>query len=174
MYFALGTSSICLGGLTAFSPVLPNVTEITTLFDHYKIKKVVTRLDWSMNAYDANGSIGYAAPLFYYVVDHDDVNNAQVSDLLQYPGVGTHSFLTNGYKPLIIEHTPRPLMDVAAAGVLTAYSPAEKNPYIRTLEPTVPHYGLKIACGSLGGSANTIIGYLLVTTYIDFEVIDPK
>lgn len=172
--FALGTSQVYTGGASTWGPATPVVSEITSLFDQYKILRVTTRFDWSMNAYQPTADISYAAPLLYYAVDHDDLQDANVAALLQYPGVGTHSFLTNGYKPLIIEHTPRPLVDVASTGILTAYAPSEKNPYISTSYPDVPHYGLKLAALSMGGSANATIGYLEITTFIDFEVINPK
>lgn len=172
--YALGSSDVRIGGVSIYVPGTPNVAEITSLFDQYKILRVTTRLDWSMNAYSPSADQTQALPIFYYVVDHDDSNDGTVADLLQYSGVGTHSFLTGGYKPLIITQTPRPLRDVASTGIATGYSPMERNPFIRTTEANVPHYGLKIALQNMGATVNANIGQLLMTTYIDFVAITPK
>ncbi len=173
--FAASVSTIRIGGVAIYSPTLPNSSEFANLFDQYKIKRVTTRLDWSINSYNPTANdVAAVVPLIFAAVDHDDSADAGVTDLLQYPGVITHSFLTNGYKPLIIKHTPRPLRDVAGTGITTDYSPMSNNPYLRTSGMTTPHYGLKIAGQSMGASVNTTVGYLLITSYFDLELINPK
>ncbi len=171
--FALSASNINLGGVGTFAPTCPSASEFSALFDQYKIIRVITRFDWSTNVVDP-ALIAYATPLLHAVVDHDDSLDAGVTDLLQYPGLVTHSFLTNGYTPLVLEHTPRPLRDVASTGVLTSYAPMEKNPFLRTTEMATPHYGVKAALGGMGASINAVIGYLSITTNIDVELINPK
>jgi hypothetical protein len=171
--FAASVSNINLGGVGTFSPTTPNSSEFSALFDQYRIKGITLRLDWDCNSYSVS-NISSAAPLLYVVADYDGSTDAAVSDLLQYPQVVTHSFMESGYKPLIMHIKPRPLMDIASTGVLTAYSPAKVAPFIDTSYMTVPHYGIKLASSGNGASTNAVVGYMQCTAYIDLEFINPR
>jgi hypothetical protein len=171
--FAASVSNINLGGVGTFGPTCPNSSEFGNLFDQYRIKGVTLRLDWDCNSYSVS-NIGSAAPILYVVADYDSSIDASVSDLLQYPQVVTHSFMTDGYKPLIMHIKPKPLVDIASTGVLTAYSPAKDAPFIDCGYLTVPHYGIKLAASGNGASANATVGYMQCTAYIDLEFINPR
>jgi len=174
MNFTASASDVRIGGVSVYTPSLPNTSEFTNLFDQWKIKQVTTRFDWSINTAQPSSDVSYASPLIFLVLDHDDSLDASVNDLLQYPGMVTHSFLTGGYKPLIVTHTPRPLRDVAGSGISTSYSPASSNPFISTTNLLTPHYGIKFAARSMGASVNAVIGQLLITCFIDMEFVNPK
>jgi hypothetical protein len=171
--FAASASNVNLGGVATYSPTLPNSSEFAGLFDQYRIVDVSLRIDYSINSVTPS-NISSTPPLLYIVYDYDNSGDAALSDLLQYPGVVTHCFLSNGYTPYISKLKPRPLMDVASTGVLTAYSPAKVAPYIDTSYMTVPHYGVKMSIASMGGSVNAIIGYLNITAFIDIELINTR
>lgn len=110
----------------------------------------------------------------YVVADYDDSSDANVSALLQYPGVRTHSFYENGYTPMIFTISPKPLKDVAGLGVTTTYSPDTSMPFIRTAEMTTPHYGIKIATQTIGGSSASVTGFVMFTAFIDLEFVGVK
>jgi hypothetical protein len=171
--FAASASQLYIGGTLFSGPAIPNASEFANFFDQYRMHGVTMRIDWNYNSYPvASGTA--VAPLIYYIADYDDSTSATVSDMLQYPGVQTHSFLENGYKPLIVHIKPKPLRDIASTGILTAYGPMTVAPWIRTADLTTPHYGLKFCASQfgLGGTAQT--GSISMTCYIDLEFANPK
>lgn len=114
------------------------------------------------------------APLIYYVADYDDSGSAIRTDLLQYPNVNPHSFLTNGYSPLIVHVKSKPLRDVASTGVLTAYAPMTTAPWIHTADLMTPHYGLKFCASQFNYGGTADVGSIQIITYIDMEFVNPK
>jgi len=171
--FGASSSSINLGGVGVYGPTTPNSAELSNLFDQFKITNVTLRIDWDYNSYPVSSGTA-VAPLIYYAADYDDSGSSPVSTLLQYPGVQTHSFLENGYRPLIVMVKPKPLRDIANTGVLTSYGPMTAAPWIRTSEMTTPHYGLKFCAAQFGVGGNTYIGNIAITAYIDMEFANPK
>lgn len=171
--FAGSVSNVNIGGVSVYGPNTPNASELSSLFDQYRITGVTLRIDWDYNSYPVSSGQS-VAPLIYYVADYDDSQGAIVTDLLQYPGVQTHSFLQDGYTPLIVSVKPRPLRDIASTGILTAYGPMTTAPWIRTADMTTPHYGLKFCASqfSIGGTLQT--GSIQITAYIDLEFANPK
>jgi hypothetical protein len=171
--FAASVSNINLGGVGTYAPTTPNSSEFAAIFDQYRIKRVTVRMDWDLDSFSYT-NLAQVAPLLFVVADYDSSVDAAVNDLMQYPGLINHSFMQNGYSPLIVELSPRPLMDVASTGVLTAYAPSKVTPFIDTSYMTVPHYGIKVSCVNMGASQNAVVGYLQITAYIDLEFINPK
>jgi len=171
--FSGSVSNINLGGVGVYGPTLPNSSEFSAIFDQWRITSVTLRADWNMNSFSP-ANVNDTPPLLYYIADYDDSTDAAVQALLQYPGVRTHSFLQNGYSPMIFTIKPKPLKDVAGTGVLTTYAPDTTMPFIRTAEMTTPHYGIKIATQTMGASSTSVTGYLMLTAYIDLEFVGVK
>lgn len=171
--FAGSASDIRVGGVSTFGPTLINSSEFSALFDQWRINSVTLRFDWNSNSYSPVDNAA-VAPLLYYAPDYDDVNDAGVSSLVQYPSVRTHSFLQNGYTPLVYTFSPKPLRDVAGSGLLTSYAVENGKPFIGTGYLTTPYYGFKLAAAAFGGSGSTTIGQVLITCYTDLEFINPK
>lgn len=171
--FAASSSTIFIGGAAIYGPTTPGSAELSALFDQYKMTQVTVRIDWDYNSYPVSSGVA-VAPLMYYVADYDDSNSALIAALLQYPGVKTHSFLENGYKPLITSIRPKPLRDIASTGILTAYGPMTNAPWIRTSDMTTPHYGLKFCASNFGLGGTALIGNITITAYIDMELANPK
>lgn len=171
--FGASVSTINLGGIGVYGPSTPSSTELSNLFDQYRMVGATIRIDWDYNSYPVSSGTA-VAPLLYYVADYDDSGSATVSDLLQYPGVQTHSFLENGYKPLIVHIKPKPLRDIASTGLLTAYGPMTTAPWIRTADMTTPHYGLKFCASQFGLGGTSKIGSINITAFIDLDFANPK
>jgi len=170
--FACSASNINIGGVAVYGPATPNSAEFANLYDQYRLAGITLRIDWDYNSYSpATGSA--VAPLLYYAADYDDSGSTLVSGLLQYPGLVTHSFLENGYKPLITSVRPKVLRDVASTGLLTAYAPATA-PWISTGYMTVPHYGLKFCSSQFGLGGSSLSGSITITCFIDLEFANPK
>lgn len=171
--FALSVSNVNIGGVAFYGPNTPNYSEFVNLFDQYRIRRVILRVDWDFNAYSpANTTL--TAPLIYHMADYDESTSVVLTDILQYPKVNVHSFMQNGYSPLIVEVIPRPLTDIASTGVLTAYGPTIQSPWIRTSEATTPHYGIKMVASNFGIATASVIGTANFTCYIDFDCCNPK
>lgn len=162
-----------MGGVALYSDTLPSYSEFSALFDQYRIKEVTCRYDWTANIYNNSGAT-FTPPLLYIAADYDDSSDTNVGQILQYPQFMTHSFIKNGYTPLIIKLKPRPLRDVASVGLLTGYGPMTKAPFLRTADSLIPHYGIKIAADSQGGSGATTLGYMTFTCYFDLELVNPR
>lgn len=171
--FAASTSNLNIGGVAFSGPAIPNASEFANFFDQYRMNGVTVRIDWNYNSYPVSGGTA-VAPLIYYVADYDDSGQCLITDMLQYPGVQTHSFLENGYTPLIVSVKPKPLRDIASTGLLTAYGPMTVAPWIRTADLTTPHYGLKFCASQFGLGGTALIGTISITAYIDLEFANPK
>jgi hypothetical protein len=171
--FAASTSNINIGGVAVYGPTTAGSSELSAMFDQYKLMQVTVRIDWNYNSYPV-GSGTAVAPLMNYVVDYDDSGSALMNNLLQYPGMKTHSFLQNGYTPLIVSCKPKPLRDIASTGISTAYGPMTAAPWIRTADMTTPHYGLKFCATQFGLGGAALIGNITITCFIDMELANPK
>jgi len=172
--FALSASNINIGGVGTYSPSTPSYSEIVNLFDNYRIENITLRIDWDFDSYNPAVNSTVAAPLIYHIADFNDSGGIALSDALQYPDVKVHSFMMNGYSPLIIALKPRPLTDIASTGVLTAYGPTLRAPWLSTSYATVPHYGIKLVTGNFGLTAAGVTGSANITCFIDFQTCNPK
>ncbi len=171
--FSGSVSNVNVGGVATFGPTLVNSSEFSNLFDQWRMTQVVLRADWNVNSVPTADQPS-APPLLYVAADYDDSGDTPVGALLQYPGVTTHSFLTNGYSPFIMSLKPYPLKDVAGTGVLTSYAPDTSGSFIRTSELSTPHYGLKIASLPFGATSTSVTGRICLTAYVDLEFVNPK
>lgn len=171
--YSPGTTDYRIGGTSIYADALPNLSEFTSLYDQYKVIDIVHRIDYTTNVRSDSG-VAFVAPLVFFVADYDDPGNAANVDLRQYPQVQLHSFMENGYKPLIFKLKPRPLRTIAGAGAFSGYSPAEDTPYIRTTDTSIPHYGIKLSFIANGGSSNSIVGYFQHTIWYNIEFLNPK
>lgn len=172
--FSPGATDFRFGGTSIYSDALPNSTEFSALFDQYRIKNVIFRLDVPAN-YASSGA--NAAPLVYplihYVLDYDDYTNADINALLQYPQYQVHNFAKDGYTPLMIKFSPKPLRDIAGSGISTGYGPMSVTPWIRTSDFTIPHYGLKLAFDWFGYNVASYINFVITVSY-ELEFTNPK
>ncbi len=173
MTFSPSAIDYRFAGTSIYVDSLPNVTELSALFDQYRISNVTLRIDYTTDIFNNSGT-AYKAPLVLAVVDYDDIGTAGVADLLQYPKVVTHSFDQNGYTPFMVSLKPRPLLEVGGSGISSGYAPMTQSPHIRTTNLNIPHYGFKLAILSNGASANQVVGYFQITVLMDMEFINVK
>lgn len=125
---------------------LQNYTELSALYDQYKITKCIMYLNWSPFD-DANNYVNdnystpeLLAPILNYLVDYDDTSvmteaelkqRSRVKQIRMKPGVQ--------YK---IALTPACLTEIYRTGVSSSYAP-KFNQILDMGSPDVPHYGLK-------------------------------
>ena len=169
--FSPGATNWRIGGTSIYADSLPNFTEFSALFDQYKVERVYLRFDLPPQYF--NSGLTTIIPLVQYVSDYDDGGDATKTDLQQYPQYQVHSFLKDGYTPLIFTLSPKPLRDIAGSGVATSYGPMTSVPWIRTAEMSTPHYGIKLNFDFLGTTFNVSIP-LEVTVSYDLALTNPK
>lgn len=170
--FAPGATNWRLDGVSVYTDILQSVSEFSQLFDQWRLKDIMLRIDVPNGA-----SNSIATPIVYpqifYVSDYDDVQNAGLADLYQYPQVQLHNFNKNGYTPLMFKLSPKPLMDVAGSGISTTYGPMPKAPWIRSSDLTTPHYGVKMAFDWFG-LVQTVDIRMAFTIWYDLEFTNPR
>lgn len=170
--FAMGGTNWRIGGTSIYTDALPDNTDFTNLFDQYRIRSVYVRVDVPAGLF--NGVIsGIIFPHIFYAPDYDDVSSTTKAQILQYPQMKEHSFYTQGYQPLLFRFTPKPLRDIAASGVLTAYGPTTESPWLRTVDTIVPHYGMKFVFDYMNLSGMTTFP-MEFTVWFDLEFTNPK
>lgn len=173
--FSPGATDYRFGGVSVFTQALPNLAEFSNLFDQWRLKGVIVRLDiaFGYQGLAFPNTSPTIAPILWYAADYDDPGDATIENLLCYPQVQTHNFYTNGYTPFQVSLSPKPLRDVAGSGLSTGYGPMPVAPWLRTADMTLPHYGLKIGldwCGKV--QANDI--QIVSTIFYDIEFTNPK
>lgn len=158
--FMLNGMNILFGGVQTAVISMPNVAELTALYDQYTIEYVELEFYFSNNQSSVN-SPSTALPLMYIVKDYDDSNTAGRTDLEQYGNckrwqLGNRTNANGAYKMKVKPSVAKALFQ----GVTTGYARGF-NEKIDTQYPAVPHYGCKLAWDNFFNPASTtIVGYL--------------
>lgn len=170
--FAPSATDYRINGVSVYSTALPGASEFYALFDQYKIMSVTVRIDIPAS-YANGGTTPINLPNLYYVADYDDSADCGITDMLQYPQVQVHNFYKDGYTPFMVKLSPKPLRDIAGSGISTGYGPMPTAPWIRTAEPSIPHYGLKLAFDFFGLIQTADIP-MVTTIWYDLAFTNPK
>lgn len=153
-----------------------NVTEFTSLFDRYKIKKVKVVLTpfFNMGVTGAAYSAGSAQAnvLVHTAIDYDDVtipsaDDAGINILRQYE---TYKVTRLGSRRLVRTWTPRFAQAVYGSGAFTSYVQGSKTIWLDCASPDIEHYGLKGVVEVNNTLANAIF-YVKCeyTAYLEFK-----
>lgn len=143
---------------------LPSYTEMTALFDQYKIDEV--SMHFISQAGGACGPYSLSTPDLILAVDLDDNNvPTAVNDLLQYENCQIQH--ANRDKHLTLK--PR-FATAAYSGAFTSY--ANNAGWIDCASPSVQHYGVKGCITQDSGAAGDRVAYNIYATYkISFRSI---
>lgn len=142
---------------------VPGSTEFTSLFDQYRINKVVMRFMPMINVNNVQPVAGASVTnpgLMGTVIDHDDVSTlATITDYEQYQTWKCQPAISLRTHTRVI----RPRIAVGAyAGAFTSY--ANTKGWIDCGSPNVQHYGLKFYMDAYG-NANAAQTYQVMATY---------
>jgi len=164
------------GGAMSFALAqVASYTEIQSLFDNYRIKKVILRFDYSANSSPSNsaGSPGVvnvgnqAVPIVHVTPDFDDntipTNRA---DVLQNAYCRTYRL----DKSFSISLTPR-AQTVVATGAGAASSTAvggllPANTWLDCQSPQIPHFGCKFFIDDFADTGASNCALRITPTYI--------
>lgn len=141
---------------------LPNYTEFTSLFQSYRIKKVVVRyipLNGSSGVSGTGGALSLNTGLCATVIDYNDASTATLAALQEFRTCK----IWNMYRQHSRTIYPKVANEVYISGVSTGYSDGS-NPWCSTNSASIPHYGFKVSIGA--APASVAIGRLQYTYYI--------
>lgn len=136
---------------------LPGSTEFTALFDQY-------RLDWVEYMFVLKsplGAGGVAAPLIYFVEDHDDDAPPSFNAVLEAQSVQVVNFSADR---TMIKFRVRPnIVREVYRGVTPGYERAPPGTWLDCANATVPHYGVKywVANYNSTSTSSTVIDVIL-------------
>jgi len=171
--------SFSFAGTTGSTTVtMPNMGEITTLYDYIKLDYVKIRIVSSNNAAIASTSSGngpWAQELvFQHCVDYDDaIVPSSQEELLQRPEtkflqLGSDS--ASGNMKLLTVRNPKFITSISTGGTGVTSAGIKTGWLDCNNSSTIPHYGLKMYQDSLvpGGTApvNKVVGF--VTFYVTY------
>ena len=148
---------------------LPNFTEFTGLFDHYRIDKVCIEMFFTNNNSSMN-SPSVALPLWYSAKDMDDSTPITQTAMQQYQKCKMTQLGSSipGYGKFKQTIVPLPLIQLYETSVSTGYGNPPKPIWIDANDATVPHYGYKMCIDLTNNNTvlDTVLGQVLfVFTY---------
>ena len=171
--FQLSGVTVYLAGVTWLQLGMPNYTELTALYDQYRIDWVECEFYFSNN-YSTVNVPERALPIVYLAKDYDDVASATVQALQQYDSCQTWQ---TGHQQPRGKHVirVRPNVDIGVyQGVTTGYARG-KPMFIDTTYPSVPHYGIKLCVDSVApATASTPVGYFSINFKYHFTMAHTK
>lgn len=139
-------SSTMFGETFALSKVQQSA-EYKTLFEMYRIDKVVVTFRYK----GGNATVGATStsvrnwnevnPVLYFKVDHDDITTQTVGVMKESSKTREHQF-SNDKPNFSITLKPAIQAEAYKTSLTSAYIP-KWGQWLRTVDDTVPHYGLK-------------------------------
>jgi len=129
-----------------------NSTEFTTLFDQYRIVKVVVRIvpffSQSLTGAAATATLAQTAVLVHSCIDNDDVtapalSDAGISEIRQFNSYRMMN-ITNGRGYFKRTIYPRTAVPVYGTGAFASYAMGNKKMWLDCQNPDTEHYGLKM------------------------------
>jgi hypothetical protein len=152
IFNATFSSTIPVGvglGVTLTLNDAPNSSEITSLFDQYRLAQATATYF----------PISGAATTIYSALDYDDSNTPTFADLLQKDSFQANQS-TQSFSRTIV---PAVTSQIYAGVITTAYG-IEKLVWLDSATSTVPHYGFKYFMQS--PSTGTTVGQILISLVI--------
>lgn len=141
------TTQGCLCMAFSFDDIIAK-TDFTTLFDQFKINRVVVQIKMlpcpeSTNAGQVSATnLGTWYPTIWYAADYDDIATVSLSDIKEFGNVKHRVLRPN--KEINISISPVTLQQIYQTSVSTGYACNFKKPYLDMANTAIPHYGLKM------------------------------
>ena len=178
MQFSLSKTFWWFGGSNpTYTADLPNYTEITNMYDQYRIKYVELTFLYNANSFSSPGAVSYSPLIFGYVrimmilVMLFYLTSFNIIMLL----CGLQLSLLN----LLLKIRPKPSNMVYGSSNTTGYGPVNGKQWISTqLTPSqqAVHYGIKMVADVPvpQGTSTDILGYFSIFVKYHIEVKNTK
>jgi hypothetical protein len=144
-----GNALINYGALTFQLSDLSTATNLTTLFDKYRITEVEILFYPIDNQNNIDSTGASTIPNFYTAIDFD--NNAAPTSIAQIERYST-CVITPGNKPHYRRFRPRMVRPVYISGVSTGYSEGKPEDWLDCAYSGIPYYALIYALGITANS----------------------
>jgi len=172
MLFSLNAPSIYIGGVSSFTPTMPNVSEFTNLFEFYRIRKVNLTI-WSTSIDSTTTSANNALPVIHIVNDKNSSGTGAfaLSDIEQMQGMRTYQL---GIKPIKWSCVPYAKQDVLTNNLVTSSSAsAVAAPWIDCAVNNIEFYGIKIYLNTMGRNSAIDVGSVMfqIEYEMDFKFV---
>lgn len=166
-----GTDTIAYGSVSTYFSLndVPDVAEFTSLFDQYKISKVMIKIiPCQTSSLTSDGTNGNALGVIWHdLVDVDDATaptatEAGLNDMREYQNYRSINLYKNGKS---ITRVIKPHIAYGAySGAFTSYA-NQKSGWIDCGSPTVQHYGYKALAEIFSESNGAYSMFKVETTY---------
>lgn len=176
MTFSMNSVEVTLGGVFFTSVAFSGITDLSNLFEWWKILKVDIQVFTSSNTLSQTTAGNVAAmPISNIIFDPNDVASTSLSAGLQYGslrtvqiGQGRH---VDGFTFSI---KPTPLIEANNPLFVGLMEPQRTNPFFSTSTGAVPHYGVKMIQdpGLAGVGTNSIVYTFYIRAH--YRVKDTK
>lgn len=172
MDFALDTFRVYLGGINVSSTAVPGYTELTSLFDTYKLDRIEVFYTCSQTG---SQSVGTAAQFYLpgcaYVVDTDDANSTSCAELQQYAQCKYTQFGGDTPSGLmkLADFKPSLQQAVYTTGTTVA-GQAPAHIWLDAANADVRHYGFKMALDTLVNSSSVNQIYYMLNFQIRYHM----
>lgn len=149
-------------GAAAFTlDSLPNYTEITALFDQYRICEIRAAFNPMVNEFGASTTTT-DLPQLLTAIDRDDATAPPNADVVRQMSTCQTSAYTEFQLRVI-----RPRFAVGAySGTFTSFASSMPNQWIDTGSASVQHFGLKWAVTPVSLASGSYLLYNLTLTYV--------
>ncbi|AYP28914.1 MAG: Rep [Cressdnaviricota sp.] len=164
--FSLASLNILFGGVLSTQIPLPSYTELSNLYDQYRIDYVEVQLIFS-SSNSSTASPNTALPTLYLAKDYDDSNDANIPALCQYDNMQVIQLGQRNNSNGVYKLNLRPSLDVTVYNTGTTTGLARGKPmFVDTAYPAVPHFGLKMSfdANTPQGAAAAVLGELMIIT----------
>lgn len=134
---------------------LPNYTDLTNLYEQYRIDKIVFKLVPFATMVTTAGAdaVSTAGMMVHYCLDYDDTTTppasaAGISTMREKQGYRVRNIYQGAGRPIVVTWVPRIHTNAATDGSVVAKQPKSKQ-WIDTDDEDVPHYGVKFIVESV-------------------------
>ena len=155
---------------TSIVTAIPGIADLTSLFDSWRIKKVITRVYFSNNNSSLN-SPSLGLPIIYHAIDDDSSNEeVTVSNIQQIHNTRVSQLGGGSSGNSMFSRSLYP--KAALVGTGTSQMVAPGNQWIDCATPLAQTYGLKLAYdNSLNATAvDTKVGVMTLVHEVIFEL----
>jgi hypothetical protein len=169
--FSLASTFVYIGGVLSITVANPGASELSTLYQKWRIAEVEVSIIFSNNASNVS-SPSTSLPLINAVVNYDDISALSLGQIQQFDNLMVLQLGNGATGPPRIKFRPRPLA-VTYNGVSSGYAVTPEATWLSTDYNGIPHYALKCVYDNQSATSVGQVGYVSFYFRYTFEMCDP-
>lgn len=168
--FSLDGVQPWLGGTNITEIPLSNSSELQSVFDKYRLTKVLVEVFYSHNSSPTGDP---RLPVLTQALDFDSVDGTSL--LNEYAGARLVQFGNNVNSQRFYLTNPTATYAMGSDAPLIAVVGGQKvSPWLDTAAPGINHYGMRFQVSNFGGTQNATVGTFLFNIRLSFEFKNPR